>query len=155
MSLLSRGAIAAGMIAAFSLPAFAEGDAAKGEKAFKKCLACHTVKPDAPNKVGPNLHDVVGRKTASMEGFAYSEVMKKMGEEGHIWTPEELDKFIENPKAFAPGTKMAFAGIKKPEERADLVAYLVSLNPDGAAASGDAPAEAAEEAPAEATETPQ
>lgn len=158
MSHFLRGTLAAGLIAAFTLPAFAEGDAAKGEKVFKKCLACHAIKEGAPNKVGPNLRDVIGRKTGSVEGFAYSDVMKKMGEEGHIWTGEEVDKFVENPKAFANGTKMAFAGLKKPEERADLVAYLTSLNPDGAAsaapaADAAAPADGAEattEAPAEA-----
>lgn len=151
MSLFLRGVFAAGLIAAFTLPAVAEGDAAKGEKVFKKCLACHAIKEGAPNKVGPNLRDVIGRKTASVEGFVYSDVMKKMGEEGHIWTGEEVDKFIENPKAFAAGTKMAFAGLKKPEERADLVAYLTSLNPEGAAAAAEAPAEGATDAPAEAS----
>ncbi len=133
MSSPLRGALAASLIAGLALPAWAEGDPAKGEKAFKKCLACHSVEPDAPSKVGPNLHDVVGRKTGTFEGFSFSVVMKTMGEEGHVWTPGELDRFLENPKAVAPGTKMTFAGLKKPEERADVVAYLVSLHPDGAA----------------------
>lgn len=111
-----------------ALPVKADGDAAKGEKAFRKCGICHAVAADAPNKAGPNLHDVVGRKTASLDGFSYSDAMKKLGEEGHVWTPEEIDHFIADPKGMVPGTKMAFAGVKKPEERADIVAYLQSLN---------------------------
>lgn len=110
-----------------ALPALADGDAAKGEKAFRKCAICHAVDAGAPNKAGPNLHDIVGRKTASLEGFTYSDAMKKLGDEGHVWTPEEIERFITDPKAMVPGTKMAFAGVKKPEERADIAAYLQSL----------------------------
>lgn len=101
-----------------------EGDAAKGEKVFKKCAVCHTVDPAKPSGQGPNLHGVVGRTTGTLEGFKYSEALTKAGEEGHVWTPEELDKYIENPKAALPGNKMLFAGIKKPEDRADVIAYL-------------------------------
>lgn len=133
-----RGALAAAATALLALPALAQGDAVNGEKVFKKCLACHSVEPGAPSKIGPNLHDVVGRTTGTYEGFKYSEVMLKMGQEGHVWTPEELDRFVEKPKEVAPGTKMTFAGLKKPEERADLIAYLVSLHPEGAAAATEA-----------------
>lgn len=147
-----RAALTAVLLPCLSLPAFAEGDPVKGEKSFKKCLACHAVTADGASKAGPNLHDVVGRKTASLEGFSYSAVMQKMGAEGHIWTPEELELFLEAPKKMAPGTKMTFAGLKKPEERADVVAYLISLNPAGAAAPAVSPESgadpAAEAAPA-------
>ncbi|WP_290689611.1 MULTISPECIES: c-type cytochrome [unclassified Haematobacter] len=122
--------LAAIVLAVSALPALAEGDPAKGEKSFRKCAICHAVEAGAPNKAGPNLHDVVGRKTASLEGFTYSDAMKKLGDDGHIWTPEEIDHFITDPKAMVPGTKMAFAGVKKPEERADIIAYLQSLNAD-------------------------
>lgn len=137
------------MAAAFAAPALAQeaGDPVAGEKVFKKCAACHSVDPTGGSKVGPNLHDVVGRQTASLEGFNYSDAMKKLGAEGHIWTPEELNKYLENPKGMVPGTKMTFIGLKKPEERVNVIAYLVSLNPAGAA-GGSAPAAPAAEAPA-------
>lgn len=110
--------------AAVVLPAFAQsGDPAEGEKVFKRCQACHVV--NAPtNRVGPHLVGVVGRKAGSVEGFKYSDAMKQAGEKGLVWTPEELDKYLTNPKGDIPGNKMAFAGLKKPEERANVIAYL-------------------------------
>ena len=127
MSSKLRGILAVSLITAFAAPAFAEGDAAKGEKIFKKCAACHATAADGPSKAGPHLFGVVGRQTAGVEGFAYSAKMKALGEEGHIWTEEELAKFLENPKGMVPGTKMSFAGLKKADERTDLVAYLATL----------------------------
>lgn len=115
------------LILALTSAAHAEGDVAKGEKAAKKCMACHAFTADAPNKTGPTLFGIIGRKTGSVEGYAYSNVMKAWGEEGHVWTPGELDAFLEAPRAVRPGNKMTFAGIKKPEERADLIAYLATL----------------------------
>ncbi|HLO79300.1 MAG TPA: cytochrome c family protein [Magnetospirillum sp.] len=96
------------------------GDPAAGEKVFNQCKACHTVQA-GQNRVGPSLHGVVGRKAASVEGFAYSPVMK---ESGLTWTPENLDKYLTDPKALLPGNKMAFPGLKKPEDRANVIAYL-------------------------------
>lgn len=119
--------LAAALAALSALPARADGDPSKGEKVFKKCAACHSTEAGGPSKAGPNLHDVVGRTSGTLEGFTYSDAMKKLGEEGHVWTPEEIEKFVENPKQMVPGTKMTFIGLKKPEERADLVAYLQSL----------------------------
>lgn len=119
--------LAAALAALSALPARADGDPSKGEKVFKKCAACHSTEAGGPSKAGPNLHDVVGRTSGTLEGFTYSDAMKKLGEEGHVWTPEEIQKFVENPKQMVPGTKMTFIGLKKPEERADLVAYLQSL----------------------------
>jgi cytochrome c len=123
------------VVAAFALaaPALAqEGDPEAGEKVFRKCAACHSVEAGAKSKVGPNLHDVVGRKTGTLEGFKFSDAMEKAGEEGHVWTPEELSIFIENPKKAMPGTKMTFVGLKKPEDRADVIAYLQSMSGEGA-----------------------
>lgn len=100
----------------------AAGDAAKGEKVFGKCKACH--KLDGANGVGPHLNGVVGRATGSVEGFGYSDAMKNHGGD---WTPENLFAYLENPKAVVPGNKMAFAGLPKPEDRADVIAYLSTM----------------------------
>ena len=101
----------------------ASADPAAGEKAFGKCKSCH--KLDGNNAVGPHLDGVVGRAVASVEGFKYSEAMASHGGD---WAPETLDAFIANPKEYVPGTKMAFAGIKGAEERANLIAYLQTVN---------------------------
>lgn len=99
-------------------------DAAEGEKVFKKCMACHAVGDGAKNKVGPVLNGVVGRTAGTYEGFNYSQAMKDAGAGGLVWTEEELSKYLENPKELIKGNKMAFAGIKKEEERANLIAFL-------------------------------
>ena len=104
-------------------PAFADGDAAKGEKVFKKCMACHTV-AEATNKVGPHLVGIVGRKAASVEGYKYSDDLIAMGAAGTVWDEATLDKYVTNPKTVAPKGKMAFAGLKKEDERVNLIAYL-------------------------------
>lgn len=96
----------------------------KGDSQHKKCTSCHNFEAGAANKIGPALHDVVGSKKAAHEGFAYSDALKSMG---GVWTYEDLDHFLENPKKFVPGTKMAFAGVKDPGQRADLILYLRSL----------------------------
>lgn len=101
---------------------YASADAAKGEKAFNKCRACH--KLDGQNAIGPYLNDVVDRQIASVEGFKYSDALINM--DSQKWTPENLSSFIENPKAFAPGTKMNFKGLSNAGERADLIAFLAT-----------------------------
>jgi cytochrome c len=97
----------------------ASADAAKGEAVFRKCAACH--KLDGGDAVGPHLDGVVGRAVASVAGFSYSDGMAAHGGD---WTPEELFAFLANPKQDVPGTKMSFAGLPKPEDRADVIAYL-------------------------------
>ena len=106
--------------------ALAAGNADNGAKVFKKCAACHTVEAAAGNKIGPNLHGIVGRKVASADGFAYSPAMSGHGGE---WTDERLDAYLTNPKLAVPGNKMAFAGLKKQAERADLILYLRASSP--------------------------
>ncbi len=102
----------------------AVADPAKGERAFRKCRACHAVE-DGKNGTGPHLFGIVGRPVASVAAFGgYSETLAGLGGE---WTAEALDGFIENPKAYAPGTNMSFKGIDKIEERANLIAYLQSF----------------------------
>jgi cytochrome c len=106
-------------------PALAEGDAAKGAKVFLKCKACHE-NEQGVNKVGPTLKGIVGRKAASVADYKYSEAMLKKGTEGTVWDEATLATYLPDPKAWVPGTKMAFAGLKKPEEVADIIAFLKS-----------------------------
>jgi cytochrome c len=109
----------------FAGTAMANGDAVAGEKVFKKCMACHTV-TDKTNKVGPHLVGVVGRKVAVVEGYKYSDSMKEYGATGAVWDEVSLDAYLENPKATVLKTKMAFAGLKKEDERQNLIAFLKS-----------------------------
>lgn len=92
-----------------------------GAKIFKKCATCHTATNGGGNKVGPNLYKIVGKKRASTMGFNYSEAMSK---KGGSWVVEDLNLFLTKPKDYVPGTKMGFAGLKKPQDRADVILYL-------------------------------
>ncbi len=115
----------AAAVAEFPLPVLlAKGDAGKGQKTAKKCAACHTFNSGGANKVGPNLHAIVGKAMAGVDGFSYSNALK--AKDG-TWGYEELSAFLANPKGFVPGTKMAFAGVKKAQQRADLILYLRGL----------------------------
>ena len=98
-------------------------DAEQGAKVFKKCMTCHTA-DDATNKIGPSLKGVVGRKAASVQGFKYSDAMLAKGAEGVIWDEATLTAYLPDPKAFVPGTKMTFPGLKNPEDVANVIAYL-------------------------------
>ena len=100
--------------------ALAEGDAAKGKKVFNKCKTCHTFDP-GKKKIGPHLKGIIGRKSASVEGYKYSKAMKAADV---TWDEETLDEYLKKPKAFIKGTKMTFAGLKKESQRQDVIAYL-------------------------------
>ncbi|MGN7869035.1 Cytochrome c-552 [Paracoccus haematequi] len=102
----------------------ASADVAAGEKDFGKCKACH--KLDGTDGVGPHLNGVVGRAVASVGGFSYSPAMVEHAAEAPEWTHEALQEFLANPKGVVPGTKMSFAGLKDPQDRADIIAYLES-----------------------------
>lgn len=102
----------------------ASADPAQGEKLFKVCAACHTIDAGGPNRVGPNLAGITKAGHAHAAGFAYSDAMKAKA--GAPWTVEELNAFLWNPKKTLPGTKMAYAGMKKPEDRAAMIKYLQS-----------------------------
>ena len=91
---------------------------------FGKCKACHNAEKGGANQVGPNLWGVVGRPIAQHEGFSYSQALSSHA--GGTWTYDELNSYLTSPKAWAPGTKMTFAGLSKPEERANVIAYLRS-----------------------------
>jgi cytochrome c len=107
-------------------PLLAKANPAEGEKIAKQCAACHTFDKGGPNRVGPNLYGVIGAPHAHVEGFQFSKVMESM--HNKTWDYEELNKFLTNPKAYAPGTKMTFAGLRKPEQRADVIAFLRTKN---------------------------
>jgi len=111
--------------------ASAEGDPAKGEKVFRKCQACHAVGPDAKNKVGPQINGVVGRDWGAVEGYKYSKALIEMSD-GKVWDVETLDAYLTKPKDVIPKGKMAFAGLRKEQDRADVIAYLAQFNAEGA-----------------------
>ena len=96
-----------------------------GKKLARKCALCHTFKKGGPHKIGPNLWDIVGADKARWENFSYSAALASVG---GSWGYEELNSFVAKPKAYIPGTKMTFNGLKKPEDRADLIAYLRTLS---------------------------
>lgn len=106
----------------------ASADAGAGQKVAKKCGVCHTFDKGGKNKIGPNLFGIVGRKLASYEGFKYSSAMKSKADTVSGWSFDALNEFLIKPKLFIPKTKMAFAGVKKPKDRANLTAYLRSLS---------------------------
>jgi cytochrome c len=107
----------------FVVPAHAEGDAAAGAKVFNQCKACHEVEKGV-NKVGPTLKGVVGRKAAAVADYKYSEAMIAKGAEGVVWDDANLTAYLTSPKTFVPKGKMAFAGLKKPEDLANVIAFL-------------------------------
>lgn len=113
---LATGGLASGT-------AMAEGDAAAGEKVFRKCKACHATE-EGKNKIGPSLHGVVGREAGAVDGYKYSSAM---ADSGLVWDEETLDAFLEKPKDVISKTKMTFAGLRKEEDRADVIAYLKTL----------------------------
>ena len=100
------------------------GDPAAGQRVFNRCSACHTINQGGPNRVGPDLHGVVGRKAASVEGFRYSGPMRQKGEEGWVWSEENLQPYLRNPREVVPGTSMAYPGLRNDQQLKDLVAYL-------------------------------
>jgi cytochrome c len=138
-----------GAIAAVALPVLlAAADPAKGEAVFKKCTACHTIASGGANGIGPNLWGVIGKPHGHIAGFAYSEGLKsKPGP----WDFASIDEWLANPKKYSPGTKMTFAGLGKPEDRANVIVYLNNQGsnlPLPAVEAVAAPAEGAAAVPA-------
>jgi cytochrome c len=103
--------------------AFAEGDAAAGQKVFNQCAVCHSPEPET-NKVGPSLFGVVGRASATVGGYSYSAAMKAANK---TWDEATLDAYLTDPRAAVPGTKMIFAGVKDATQRQNVIAYLATL----------------------------
>jgi len=109
-------------VLALSGEAMAEGDAARGQKRFEECAACHTTAPGS-NNVGPSLAGVIGRKAGELPDFRYSPAIKRSG---ITWTPEALDAFLSDPQKMVPGNRMPYGGLTDAQGRADLIAYLQS-----------------------------
>lgn len=121
-----------------------EGDAERGEQVFRACRSCHEVGANATNGIGPHLDGLFGRVAGSLDGFKYSSAMKQKGSEGLAWDVAALDAYLEKPRAYVPGTRMSYRGMRKINDRRDVIAYLQSV-------SVEAPAEnPAQVAPARA-----
>ena len=106
-----------------SLPApYIEADYARGKRVWRQCSSCHTVAKDGGHLVGPNLYNVFGRATGGAEGFNYSKALK---DAGFDWTTEQMDAYIKSPRSFIPGNRMSFAGVRKPQDRINVIAYLM------------------------------
>lgn len=123
-SILAGSALLA--LAAFAPAVMAEriGDAERGAEIYRKCAACHMVGAQAKNRIGPHLNGIFGRKAAALDGFRYSDAMRRAGADGLIWELDKLDAYLENPKALVTGTRMSFAGIRSLDDRHDVLAYL-------------------------------
>lgn len=122
----------------------ATADVAAGEKVFAKCMACHTINQGGANGIGPNLWATLGEAIAvGKAGFAFSDALKKVG---GTWTFEQMDHWLASPRDFAPGTKMSFAGLSKPQDRANIIAYMNAQGSNLPLPAADAEPEAAAEA---------
>lgn len=121
------GILALLAMALLAAPASAQ-DIAAGEKAFIVCRACHQIGPTAKNGVGPSLNGIVGRKAGTYPGFAYSPANKASG---LVWDEATLEKYLPNPQALVPGTKMGFPGLKDPQRVKDVIAFLSQFRDDG------------------------
>ena len=127
MNKLLSVALIASLIAS---PALASGDVEAGKKVFKKCVACHTIDGDTKKKSGPSLDGLYGRAAGTVEGFKYSKAMVAAGAEGWIWTTENFEAYLANPRKAIPKNKMAFAGLKKEDDIKNVEAYLLTFSPD-------------------------
>ena len=123
-----RTAIAAAALLVMGVGQVSAQDAAAGEKDFLVCRACHQIGPGAKIAVGPVLNGVVGRKAGTYPGYTYSDANRDCG---LIWTPEELDKYLESPQTVVPHTKMIFPGLKDATKRKNVIAYLEQFGEDG------------------------
>ena len=121
--IIKAAAVAASLLAASIAHA---QDVEAGKAVFRKCAACHAT-DTTTNKVGPHLGDVMGRTAGTVEGFNFSPAMKKAGEDGLVWDEASLAEYLAAPKTKVPDTRMAFAGIRKEDEMANLLAYLATL----------------------------
>ncbi|MCF6302894.1 MAG: c-type cytochrome [Devosiaceae bacterium] len=115
---------AAAFVGVFSAPTYAAGDPERGEELYTKCIGCHQVGEGAVNRIGPQLNGIFDRPAGTIEGFRYSNGMKRASADGLVWTLEKLDAFIEDPRILVSRTRMSFRGMKDGQDRTDLLAYL-------------------------------
>lgn len=128
-----RAAVGLALLAASALAIADEpsqGDPKRGRILFLQCAACHAIGADQQGKIGPALGDIVGRRAGAVPGYAYSQALLAAQ---LVWTTTDLDRWLSRPQALVPGTTMMLAGIASPAERADLIAYLATLQSDAAA----------------------
>jgi len=121
------GVLAGILLAGAPAGALAAGNPAKGEKVFKKCAACHSVAP-GKKKVGPSLNGVIGRTAGTADGYRFSKAMTAYGRSGVVWGEGTLNVYLEAPRKVVKGTKMSFPGLKKIQDRADVIAYLKKVS---------------------------
>ena len=136
---MKRIAAVLAVLALLTGAAFADGDAAKGQKVFKKkCFACHKVGEGAKPGVGPVLNDLFGRQAGTMDGFAkYTDAMKAAGGDGLVWDSERLREYLPAPRDYVTGTTMFFAGLAKPADIENLIAYLEQFSPEAEPTDAD------------------
>jgi cytochrome c len=115
------------LLTALAAPVLAEGDAAKGEKVFKKCKACHAVGEGAKNKVGPILNGIIDSEAGANPDYKYSKGLVAAAADGLVWDTENLTAFLIKPKTFVKGTKMSFPGLKKEADIENILAYLATF----------------------------
>ena len=120
---LTKAATTAAMLALFMLPAHA-GDAVKGAKIYKKCVSCHMIGDGAKNRVGPHLNGIIGREIGAIADYKYSKAMVKYAATAKVWSEGNLAAYLESPRKVVKGGRMAFAGLRKEKDRADVIAYL-------------------------------
>ena len=101
---------------------YASADYDRGKRTFRQCQSCHTIEDGGPAVLGPNLYGLFGREAGSKEGFAYSNALQ---EADFVWTPDKLEQWLANPRSFLPGNRMSFAGVRRPEDRHAVIAYLM------------------------------
>ena len=132
---LFRAVLVLALLTAVAAAAQAQetGDPTAGEQVFRKCQACHSLDP-ARSTVGPHLQRVIGRTAGSVEGYRYSVAMKRSG---LVWSADALDKFLTSPSHVVHGTKMIFTGLRRPEDRANVIAYLQVAQQTGAVVDGN------------------
>lgn len=121
-----------GCLSMLELPMAFAFDAEKALSSFRKCKACHEIGLDAESKVGPHLNGLDGRPASGLDDFAYSKAFFEAAQDGLTWDRDSLDEFIRMPKAFIKGTKMSYAGMRNPDERDNLIRWLLHFSPDGA-----------------------
>lgn len=110
--------------------ALADGHSEEGARLFRRCASCHEVGPDARNKVGPQLNEIMGRVAASAEGFRYSRALTAMADDGLVWDADMMDAFLTRPSDFVPGTRMSFSGVRKASDRHELIVFMSTLTPE-------------------------